>query len=219
MAELLPRKKRIASKQFSLQPSLTQEFLRYIWLMPSRLPPARSASRLQASFPVLLRPHTCTYWVSHMLILTHAASGNLSVRMSAGGSNGTTGVGQTRTLPPKKWSNIAVSSEGNRPHSHHASTNASHARFCHRLSRPLKIGGNTGGCRSSPRSEEVLLRIPPQFECGSAEQHRRGRPPGLSRASRVGWGGREEKGSPRSKKATHRVEAAGQGRGLMGELA
>ena len=113
------------------------------------------------------------------------------------------GVGRTHMLPPQKLSIIAVSSEGERPHCHHSSKKGITCKLSTRLSYSqgyLKIGGNTGGCRSSPRSEEVLLRIPPQVEGGSAEQHRRGRPPGLSRASRVGSACREKKDRLEAKK-------------------
>ena len=126
------------------------------------------------------------------------------MRTSAGGSNSTTGVGRTHVLPPQKLSSIAVSSEGKQPHCHHSSTKGPHASFCPSLAYSrgyLKIGGNTGGCRSSRRSEEVLLRIPPQVEGGSAEQHRRGRPPGLSRA--LASGRRVERKRIASKQKSH----------------
>jgi hypothetical protein len=113
------------------------------------------------------------------------------------------GVGRTHMLPPQKLSIIAVSSEGERPHCHHSSKKGITCKLSTRLSYSqgyLKIGGNTGGCRSSPRSEEVLLRIPPQFEGGSAEQHRRGRPPASRGPLAVGSACREKKDRLEAKK-------------------
>ena len=182
VSALLPPKKRHASKQNRTNRHSHDP---HIWLMSSRPPPARNASRLRASFPALLRPHTCTPLVLHVLIFTHVPAEHISVRTSAGGRNSTKGVGRTCTLPPQKLSKIAVSSEGKRPHCHHSSTKASHARFSAIISRDLEIGGNTGGCSSSLRSAEAFLGITPQVAGGSARQHRRGRPPGLSRGACV----------------------------------
>ena len=129
------------------------------------------------------------------------------------------GVGRTHMLPPQKLSIIAVSSEGERPHCHHSSKKGITCKLSARLSYSqgyLKIGGNTGGCRSSPRSEEVLLRIPPQFEGGSAEQHRRGRPP----ASRgpLASGRRVERKRIASKQKSHPPRGGSRaGRALMSE--